>query len=111
MTDKTLTCRDCGSTFLFTAGEQEFFASKGFTNEPTRCPSCRSARRSGGSSFSGGYGRGERQMFSVTCAECGAETQVPFEPKGDRPVYCSSCFESRRGSSYGDNRGGGRGRW
>ncbi len=114
MTDKTLTCRDCGNTFLFTAGEQEFFAQKGFTNEPTRCPSCRSARRSGGSGFSsgGGYSRSERRMFSAVCAECGSETQVPFEPRGDRPVYCSSCFENHRGgSSYGESRGGGRNRW
>lgn len=112
MTDKTLTCRDCGNTFLFTAGEQEFFAQKGFTNEPTRCPSCRAARRSGQGSFSsgGGFGRSERRMFPATCAECGAETQVPFEPRGDKPVYCSNCFESRR-SSYGGGSQGGRGGW
>ncbi len=111
MTDKTLTCRDCGNSFLFTAGEQEFFAQKGFTNEPTRCPTCRSARRnSGGFSSGGSYARAERQMFPAVCAECGAETQVPFEPRGDKPVYCSSCFETRRGGSYGDSRGG-RGRW
>ena len=107
MTDKTLTCRDCGNTFLFTAGEQEFFAQKGFSNEPTRCPSCRSARRaSGGFSSGGGFSRGERQMYAAVCAECGAETKVPFEPRGDKPVYGSSCFESRRGASYGDSRGG-----
>jgi CxxC-x17-CxxC domain-containing protein len=108
VTDKTLTCRDCGNSFLFTAGEQEFFAQKGFTNEPTRCPSCRAANKAsrGGYSSGGGYGRGERQMFSAVCAECGVETQVPFEPRGDKPVYCSSCFESRRGGSYGGSRGG-----
>jgi len=121
MVDKTLTCRGCGSSFVFTTGEQEFFAQKGFTNEPSRCPTCRASRKStqgGGGYSSGGYGRSERQMYSATCAECGKETQVPFEPRGDKPVYCSSCFESRRSSSYGGNssygdnsRGGGRSRW
>src|SRR3712207_9139196 len=54
--DKTLTCRDCGTQFVFTAGEQEFYAQKGFTNEPTRCSSCRQARKQGGGRSSGGYG-------------------------------------------------------
>ncbi len=87
--DKTLTCRDCGAEFIFTAGEQEFFAEKGFTNEPGRCLSCRQSRkqqRSGGS---------QRQMYPAVCANCGAETQVPFQPSGDRPVYCSDCFQAR----------------
>ena len=105
--DKTLTCRDCGQEFTFTAGEQEFYASKGFTNEPTRCPNCRSNRKrerdggyaSGGAYSSGGgggYERRERQMFSVVCDECGKNTEVPFQPRGDRPVYCSDCFRSKR---------------
>ena len=104
--DKTLTCRDCGQAFTFTSGEQEFHASKGFENEPSRCPDCRAARKaargdsygSGGYS-SGGYGRGSRQMFSATCSSCGKEAQVPFQPRGDKPVYCSDCF-SRERSSY-----------
>ena len=54
--DKTLTCRDCGTQFVFTAGEQEFYAQKGFTNEPTRCPNCRQARKQGGGRSGGGYG-------------------------------------------------------
>jgi len=110
MSDKTLTCRDCGSTFVFTASEQEFYAGKGFANEPSRCPSCRAARKaSRGSSFSGGgygggYERRERQMYPAVCAQCGKETEVPFEPRNDRPVYCSDCFQGQRS-------GGGRGRW
>lgn len=83
--DKTITCKDCGEEFIFTAGEQEFFAEKGFTNEPQRCKGCRDARKGGGA-------RAPREMFSATCADCGAECQVPFQPRDDRPVYCSDCF-------------------
>ena len=114
--DVTLTCRDCGQEFTFTSGEQDFYASRGFS-EPSRCPSCRSARkaqRDGGSysSYStssyggggGGGGRGSREMFTATCSSCGQEAQVPFQPSGDKPVYCSSCFEKRRGSA--NSRGG-----
>ncbi len=95
-TDKTLTCRDCGKEFIFTAGEQEFYATRGFQNEPGRCPECRSARKAqngGGGSRMGG---GQREMHTVTCAQCGKETQVPFKPSGDRPVYCQDCFASKR---------------
>lgn len=103
-TDKTLTCSDCGQPFTFTAGEQEFHSSKGFTNEPRRCPNCRRARRGD----AGAPTRPEREMFTVNCASCGKEAKVPFQPRGDRPVYCSDCFQPQpRGtSSYGG--GGGR---
>lgn len=110
--DKTLTCSDCGSSFTFTAGEQEFHHSKGFTNEPRRCPSCRAARRdSGGGGGGGGYGGGgRREMFTVTCSSCGKDAHVPFEPRGDRPVYCSDCFQpQQRGGGGGYGGGGGRG--
>jgi CxxC-x17-CxxC domain-containing protein len=95
--DKSLQCSDCGVTFTFTAAEQEFFSSKGFTNEPKRCPACRQARKTerGGSSSGGGYG-GQRQMFPAVCAECGKDTQVPFQPRGDKPVYCSDCYNRTR---------------
>ena len=127
--DKTVTCRDCGMEFVFTTGEQEFYAQKGFTNEPTRCPSCRQQRKassgrgggygsrdsygggggggryedrdSGGSR--GGYGRGDREMHSATCASCGKEALVPFVPRGDKPVYCSDCFQQQRQSSDRSN--------
>jgi CxxC-x17-CxxC domain-containing protein len=133
--DKTLTCRDCGVDFVFTAGEQEFYAQKGFTNEPTRCPSCRKARKTGGGGGrsysgdrddsyggggrggysdsysdrggSGGGGRGgfggEREMHTAVCASCGGEAKVPFVPRGDKPIYCSNCFQQQRRSS-GSNR-------
>ncbi len=95
--DKSLQCSDCGATFTFTAGEQEFFASKGYTNEPRRCPSCRDARKA--ERYGGGGFRSRRQMFPVVCAECGKETEVPFEPRGDRPVYCSDCYNKTRPNS------------
>jgi CxxC-x17-CxxC domain-containing protein len=122
--DTTLTCRDCGQAFTFTSGEQEFYASRGF-GEPTRCPDCRAQRKAdrqsgssygGYSSYGGGYssgGRGRREMFTATCSGCGQEAQVPFEPRGDKPVYCSTCFEQRGGGGgrSGRGRSGGRDRY
>ncbi len=107
--DRTLACRDCGTEFVFTAGEQEFYAQKGFTNEPTRCQSCRQTRKSGGGgrdgysggrgSSDGGYSSQPREMHSAVCASCGKEAQVPFVPRGDKPIYCSDCFQQQRRSS------------
>ncbi|MGE5654200.1 MAG: zinc-ribbon domain containing protein [Bacillota bacterium] len=95
--DKVLTCRDCGAEFVFTASEQDFYAEKGFTNEPGRCPDCRRARKQQqGGGFNRGGDRPQREMFAATCAACGKETQVPFRPSGDRPVYCRDCFEANR---------------
>lgn len=94
-TDKELQCVDCRATFTFSANEQEFFASKGFTNEPKRCPDCRGARkqeRGGGSS----YGGARRQMHPAVCAGCGVDTEVPFLPSQDRPVYCRECYTANR---------------
>ena len=126
--DKTLTCRDCGRQFVFSSGEQQFYQSRGLTNEPGRCPECRRARKAarGDGGYAGGYGGGaeyeatgggyagggyaggyeraerpRRQMFPAVCSACGKETQVPFQPRGDKPVYCSDCFESvRAGRAY-----------
>jgi len=91
-TDRALTCVECGAQFTFTAEDQEYHASRGFTNEPKRCPSCREARRAGGGNRGGGGYGGPRQMYSVVCADCGQQTEVPFQPRGDRPVYCRDCF-------------------
>ncbi len=119
-TDRTLTCADCGTGFTFSADDQAYHADRGFTNEPRRCTDCRNQRRSqqgGGSYGGGGYG-GQREMFSATCGSCGKEAKVPFQPRGDKPVYCSDCFRSQGGgggsyggsrSGYGGGRGGGRG--
>ena len=98
--DKTLTCQDCGQPFTFSANDQSFHAEKGFTNEPKRCSSCRMARRDSQNDgdFGGGYTRGPREMHTVVCAECGKDATVPFQPRGDRPVYCSDCFSKQRTS-------------
>jgi CxxC-x17-CxxC domain-containing protein len=90
--DKTLVCRDCGQEFVFSSGEQEFYQSHGLQNEPSRCPECRTVKRK--ERF--GDSRQPRQMFTVTCAECGAETTVPFEPREGRPVYCKECYAKQR---------------
>ena len=121
--DKVLTCADCGQEFVFSAREQEFYASRQFS-EPRRCGACRASRKaargdSGGSGYgsrtygdgygdsydagssygSGGYGggsRGPREMFTATCSSCGKDAQVPFRPTSGKPVYCSDCFALRR---------------
>jgi CxxC-x17-CxxC domain-containing protein len=115
MSDRTLTCRDCGQAFTFTAGEQAFYQERGFS-EPQRCPSCRQARKAqrsasgydsggygGGGGYSsgggGGYSGGPRQMYPAVCSDCGRETEVPFQPRSDKPVYCRECFQSRRATS------------
>jgi len=93
LSDKDVICGDCGSTFTFTVGEQEFFATRGFTNLPKRCLSCRSSRRSQrGPSDGRGSFNTSREMFEVECAECGTTTTVPFQPRGIKPVYCQPCF-------------------
>ncbi|MFZ5643014.1 MAG: zinc-ribbon domain containing protein [Bacillota bacterium] len=95
MQDKTLVCKDCGQEFVFTVSEQEFFAEKGFTNEPSRCLDCRAARRRKNREEGGQFG-GRREMFPAVCAECGVETMVPFKPSGERPVYCRDCFAKNK---------------
>ena len=93
--EKSIQCADCGVTFTFSAEDQEFFQSKGYTNLPKRCPECRRARKtdrnSSSNGFSNNYGA-PRQMYPATCAECGKSTEVPFQPRGDKPVYCSDCY-------------------
>ena len=91
--DKTLVCKECGNEFTFTAGEQEFYAEKGFVNEPQRCKACRDARKNSV--------KAEREMFEATCASCGGTAKVPFRPREDRPVYCSDCFAKMNRLSSG----------
>ena len=105
--DRTLTCVECNQSFTFSADDQQYHREKGYTNEPKRCPSCRQNRRSSsggygssyGSSYGSGYGSSQREMHDVVCAQCGKNTQVPFRPSGDRPVYCSDCFSKQPASA------------
>lgn len=92
--DKSLACKECGAEFVFTASEQEFYEQKGFTNEPGRCLQCRKARKQ---RMGDGQERAPRQMHQAICAECGIDTEVPFKPSGDRPVYCHDCFKKTNG--------------
>jgi CxxC-x17-CxxC domain-containing protein len=92
-TEKSIVCADCGKTFAFTVEEQEFYASKSLVNDPKRCPTCRQSRKA---ERNGGAGRGPRQMFPVTCSQCGAQTEVPFQPRGDKPVYCRDCYSKSK---------------
>lgn len=89
--DKTLVCTDCGAEFIFTAGEQEFYSTRGFTNEPRRCKTCRDTRKQQGDRSR------PRELHEVVCANCGVTTQVPFKPREDRPVYCRDCFQAKGG--------------
>ncbi len=86
--DETLICKECGNEFVFTAGDQAFYAEKGFQNKPKACKACRAARKNAG--------KPERPMFEAVCSDCGGIAKLPFEPNTDRPVYCSACFEARR---------------
>ena len=90
--DKTLVCRECNQEFVFSAGEQEFYAERGFTNEPKCCRACRQARKA-----ARGGAAPARELFDAVCAECGNAFQIHFQPREDRPVYCSACFQARRG--------------
>ena len=90
LTDQNLKCRDCGADFVWTASEQEFYQQKGFTNSPSRCLNCRKVKKE--------QRMGDRQMFTITCASCGKQDQVPFAPRGDRPVYCRECFGKQKGN-------------
>ena len=90
--DKTLVCKECGNEFVFSAGEQEFYAERGFQNEPQRCKACRAKRKNAIK------GATAREFFTAVCAACGGEAKVPFEPKSDRPVYCSECFAKMKAS-------------
>ncbi len=89
--DKVVKCMDCGAEFVFTAGEQLFFADKGFKNEPKRCKPCKAKRnqRLSGQSY-------QRAETTTVCSQCGKETTVPFKPTQGRPVYCRECFQQRR---------------
>ncbi|NCB52933.1 MAG: zinc-binding protein [Clostridia bacterium] len=89
--DRTLICVDCGKSFIWTANEQEFYAERGFDNEPKRCRECREARKKSAKT--------PREMYNATCASCGKPCKVPFKPTEGRPVYCSECFAKMKESA------------
>lgn len=91
MQDQNLTCKDCGASFVWTAGEQKFYQDKGFTNAPTRCPNCRMKKKADM--------QGSRPSFTITCSNCGAQDTVPFEPKSGKPVLCQKCFKAARANA------------
>ena len=86
--DKVLKCKECGEEFVFTAGEQEFYAERGFQNEPQRCKACRDKKKNAG--------KPQKEMFTTVCAQCGGDAKVPFQPSNDRPVYCSACYAAMK---------------
>jgi CxxC-x17-CxxC domain-containing protein len=92
--DKILTCKDCGNEFVFSGREQRFFAEKGFANQPQRCRECRQARRAQNGEKAGARVQ-SRPSYAAVCAECGVETTLPFRPRGDRPVYCRTCYAAK----------------
>jgi CxxC-x17-CxxC domain-containing protein len=94
--DKVLKCSECSQEFVFTAGEQMFFADKGFKNEPKRCKNCKAKRAEGGGGGGGGHASPMRSETKTNCSQCGKETTVPFRPTQGRPVFCRECFQQRR---------------
>lgn len=91
--DEVLVCRECGNEFVFSGNEQAFYAERGFLNRPRRCQECRASLRAQSAAI-----RPKREMYTAVCADCGKETQVPFQPRGDKPVYCRDCFQAHRQS-------------
>jgi CxxC-x17-CxxC domain-containing protein len=102
--DKVLTCADCGTDFLFTAGEQAFFQEKNFRSPPKRCKSCKSKHVATlGSPHHVRTQTHNRSTYKVetltTCSQCGKQTTVPFKPTQGRPVLCRDCYETTKRSA------------
>ena len=106
--DLQLTCSDCGREFTFTAADQTFFQERGYST-PKRCKPCRQAKKADQAGGGGGYTARATTGTAVVCSGCGQQTTVPFEPRGDRPVFCRDCFQAQKGGA-GGGAGGGRGR-
>jgi CxxC-x17-CxxC domain-containing protein len=108
--DQQLTCSDCGQEFTFTSEDQAFFRERGYS-APKRCKACRQAKKNEqfGGGGGGGYQRSQSTGTSVICSGCGQQTTVPFEPRGDRPVYCRDCYQAQKGGAGGGRSSAGRG--
>ena len=107
--DMSITCSDCGQDFTFTAADQAFFQERGYST-PKRCKPCRQAKKNDQGGGGSGYRSAPSQGTPVICSGCGQPTTVPFEPRGDRPVFCRDCYQARKGSSSGGGGGRDRGR-
>lgn len=88
--DKILPCLGCGKSFVFTAGEQAFYRSRGFDNLPTRCAACRDSRKREKVVLL-------KKAFEAVCAACGKPTTVPFRPRDGSRIFCRLCFRDRAG--------------
>ena len=88
--DRSLSCRECGTAFVWTSGEQEFYQQRALLHEPQRCPDCRQRAKAERAA------QRALNMHDIVCSSCGQAGQVPFAPRTDRPVYCSACFETHR---------------
>jgi CxxC-x17-CxxC domain-containing protein len=95
--DQTLTCRDCNKTFVFTAGAQEFYAQKGYTNAPTRCKDCRVIRKKTTEA------NANKQLYKIVCKSCGKQGEMATEPRKPNDVLCSECFYRNFQSEQGNN--------
>ena len=100
LTNKSIKCLDCGASFTFSTVEQAYFQSKGDSSEPGCCPSCRQTRKERQAADMSGNNamthRSATRMFTTNCARCGKRTEVPFEPKNHKAVYCSGCYDAIR---------------
>jgi CxxC-x17-CxxC domain-containing protein len=96
--DKNLVCVECHQTFIWTAGEQLFYADKNFKNEPKRCKACKAKRAARPMNTAAPR---ERVETVTMCSACGKETTVPFRPTLGRPVFCKECFQARKFAGAG----------
>ncbi len=85
--DKTISCKECSKEFVWSAGEQKFYADKGLQNSPGRCPDCRKNKKDQ---------KANRPMNDIICKKCGKEGKVPFKPNDPNDVLCLDCWNQER---------------
>lgn len=90
--DKLIQCSTCGATFTFSAEKQEFFKNWGIYGEPKQCSSCRNGVKSTRHSSGSHSGVTSHRAYQAICADCGKKTNLPFEPRSGRRVYCGDCY-------------------
>lgn len=99
--EANLICRDCGSPFAFSEDERRSFGLQGHVHPPSRCATCREARKvrqssSGTRLMPPAFRELSEIRTSVVCSACGEPAVVPFAVRAGRPVYCSNCYRPRR---------------